>query len=422
MDIIKSAEKYEAWLRAQIDGDVNEEDLAEKHKKMTADAFQFLRATYWRWAETIYDECAELEDESKVLAALGKAPAVLAVGDIHVENFGTWRDAEGRLVWGVNDFDEAARMPYAIDLVRLATSAALAAVPGITPKIICDKLLTGYRDGIAQPMPFILDRENGTLRCIAVVTEDERTDFWTKYDPAQIEAARVKREKKGSGKRPKVRRARRMRPRYRKALEAGKPDAGVRFDYFERTAGTGSLGRPRYFGVGAWQGDLIVREAKAMVPSGWVRAHGGSRKLRCEAIATGKYRSPDPYYGLRGRVLLRRLSPNDFKIETTQDETKEPDKTDENHKVVERRAVVNADVLQAMGHELASIHRGTHGRRKLILSDLRKRGDRWLLDAMAAAKRKVEADFAVWAAAHPEEGSKGRKGKTKKKKKTRKAQ
>ena len=48
---------------------------------------------------------------------------MLAVGDIHIENFGTWRDNDGRLIWGVNDFDEAAEMPYALDLVRLTTSA-----------------------------------------------------------------------------------------------------------------------------------------------------------------------------------------------------------------------------------------------------------------------------------------------------------
>jgi uncharacterized protein (DUF2252 family) len=24
-----------------------------------------------------------------------------------VENFGAWRDVEGRLIWGINDFDEA---------------------------------------------------------------------------------------------------------------------------------------------------------------------------------------------------------------------------------------------------------------------------------------------------------------------------
>jgi len=44
---------------------------------------------------------------------LTDAPRLLAVGDLHVENFRTWRDAEGRLVWGVNDFDEVAEMPYA---------------------------------------------------------------------------------------------------------------------------------------------------------------------------------------------------------------------------------------------------------------------------------------------------------------------
>ena len=54
------------------------------------------------------------------------APRVLSVGDLHLENFGTWRDADGRLAWGVNDFDEAAVMPYVLDLVRLATSIQLA--------------------------------------------------------------------------------------------------------------------------------------------------------------------------------------------------------------------------------------------------------------------------------------------------------
>ena len=123
MNIFKSAAAYEDWLRAQLD-DVVEKDIAVKHKKMAGDPFQFLRATYWRWAETIYGVCRDLKD----------APHVLAVGDIHVENFGTWRDAEGRLVWGVNDFDEAAKMPYVLDIVRLAASAVLAKVPGITQR------------------------------------------------------------------------------------------------------------------------------------------------------------------------------------------------------------------------------------------------------------------------------------------------
>src|SRR5205085_256507 len=107
MNILKSVERYDAWLAARLKGDIDRLDLAEKHKKMAEGAFQFLRGTYWRWAETILHICPDLK----------RAPDVLGVGDIHLENYGTWRDREGRLIWGVNDFDEAAQMPYPVDLV-----------------------------------------------------------------------------------------------------------------------------------------------------------------------------------------------------------------------------------------------------------------------------------------------------------------
>jgi hypothetical protein len=391
MDIRKSADRYEAWLRQQLKGDLDEIDLAEKHEKMAKDAFQFLRATYWRWAETIQKTCPELK----------RGPQVLAVGDIHIENFGTWRDAEGRLVWGVNDFDEAARMPYAIDIVRLATSAALAGASGITRPAICDAIIAGYQQGLRDPRPIVLDREYEELRKVAVVSESERKDFWKKFDPARIEAERKKREKKGDDKRPKIRPAHSMRDRYRKALEAGRPDRHTAFDYYERTAGTGSLGRRRYFGVGAWRGDLVVREAKAIVPSGWALVQGGSHRLRCAEIATGRYRSPDPYYALVGSVLLRRLSPNDFKIETKPKggKQKEQDKKEETHKLVDPKELVDAAVLEAMGHELASIHRGTPRRRRAILADLEGRDAGWLHVATKTAQKQVEADFKAWSAA-----------------------
>ena len=174
MHIKRSADRYEAWLRKQLNGDLDEHDLAEKHDKMAKDAFQFLRATYWRWAETIDKACPVLK----------RGPQVLSVGDIHIENFGTWRDAEGRLVWGVNDFDEAARMPYVHDIVRLATSAVLAGATGITRQAICEAILAGYQQGLKDPRPIVLDREYEELRKVAVVSESERKDFWKKFDPA----------------------------------------------------------------------------------------------------------------------------------------------------------------------------------------------------------------------------------------------
>jgi uncharacterized protein (DUF2252 family) len=107
---------YEAWLRSQLSADLVEEDLARKHMKMRSSSFAFLRATYWRFAETIFDS----------VRISPPHPRCLAIGDTHLENFGTWRDVEGRLVWGANDFDDAAVMPYALDLIRLAASALLA--------------------------------------------------------------------------------------------------------------------------------------------------------------------------------------------------------------------------------------------------------------------------------------------------------
>src|SRR5260370_24510597 len=71
---------------------------------------------FYRWAQLWPQICPKLS----------AAPKVLAIGDLHVENFGTWRDIEGRLIWGINDFDEVFLFAYTADLVLLATSAHLA--------------------------------------------------------------------------------------------------------------------------------------------------------------------------------------------------------------------------------------------------------------------------------------------------------
>src|ERR1700730_7014831 len=135
VDIREASRGYERWLAERVP--LVRRDLDLKHRLMTEDVFSFLRATFYRWAQLWPDVCDDLAD----------APAVLAVGDLHVENFGTWRDAEGRLIWGVHDFDEAYRMPFTFDLVRLATSAGLAAAEGhlnIDLKQACSAIIAGY--------------------------------------------------------------------------------------------------------------------------------------------------------------------------------------------------------------------------------------------------------------------------------------
>src|SRR5581483_8887823 len=53
---------------------------------------------------------------------------------------------------------------------------------------------------------------------------------------------------------------------------------------------------PREVAMAEWRCDHVVREAKALVPSAWTWAHAArSHKIRFMELATGKYRSPDPF-------------------------------------------------------------------------------------------------------------------------------
>ncbi|HEX4620772.1 MAG TPA: DUF2252 family protein, partial [Myxococcaceae bacterium] len=170
MTIQQATEDYERWLAGFLE--IVPEDLAAKHEKMAGAIFPFLRATYYRWAQLYPHVCKEL----------GRAPQVLAVGDLHVENFGTWRDAEGRLVWGVNDFDEATNLPYTLDLVRLATSAGLAAAEGhlnLDLKEACAAVLAGYTGALRSGgRPMVLAENDRWLRKLATGRLRDPIVFW----------------------------------------------------------------------------------------------------------------------------------------------------------------------------------------------------------------------------------------------------
>jgi uncharacterized protein DUF2252 len=368
MPIRGANQSYEKWLRAQLGEDVVESDLVRKQKKMMDDAFGFLRATYWRWAETILEVCPDLAE----------APPVLAVGDIHLENFGTWRDVEGRIVWGVNDFDEAAEMPYVLDLVRLATSAVLADSPECPAlEQVCSHVIEGYESGLEAPDAFVLDRQHMWMRTKFVVSEAQRAEFWRKLGEKHEEAKAVAKKARAKGRSvdpPK---------RFVKALNGALPEPEIALHYWPRTAGTGSLGRPRWIGFATWRGAPLLREAKALVPSGWTRANGdASQRIRLNDIAQGKFRSPDPWYRASGNVLVRRLSPNNRKLEIGDR--------------IDAGILLHPDMLWAMGRDLASIHVGVRDRRDAIKADLDKRKKRWIRANVEAAAEFVRGEHEEW--------------------------
>src|SRR5256714_4043508 len=147
--IVAATTRYEAWLSERVP--LVKPDLELKHHAMSAGIFPFLRATFYRWAPRW----------RALVGDVAAAPTVLAVGDTHVENFGTWRDAEGRLVWGVNDFDEACELPWTSDLVRLGVSATLALDKLKNFKLsagdACDAIWDGYAKAVGgDASPLVL--------------------------------------------------------------------------------------------------------------------------------------------------------------------------------------------------------------------------------------------------------------------------
>ncbi len=88
-----------------------------KFRKMAADPFAFYRGS----AHLFYSDVHRLEDRW----ADERTGRVWIQGDLHAENYGTYMDSEGILVFDVNDFDEAYLGHFTWDLQRMAASLAL---------------------------------------------------------------------------------------------------------------------------------------------------------------------------------------------------------------------------------------------------------------------------------------------------------
>ncbi|MEU9114425.1 DUF2252 domain-containing protein [Streptomyces sp. NPDC048483] len=90
-----------------------------KFRKMAASAFAFYRGT----ACLFYKDLEDGRDNGPYLDE--RTGRVWIHGDLHAENFGTYMDSTGRLIFNVNDFDEAYVGPFTWDLKRFAASVAL---------------------------------------------------------------------------------------------------------------------------------------------------------------------------------------------------------------------------------------------------------------------------------------------------------
>jgi hypothetical protein len=360
MNFRKSTEAYEKWLSEEIT--VLPEDIKQKHELMTSAVFPFFRGTFYRWSQLYPEVCPDC----------ASAPQLLAVGDLHVENFGTWRDIEGRLIWGINDFDEATTMPYTIDLVRLAASAHLAIDAEqlrILHRDACAAILAGYKEGIeAGGAQWVLAGKHGWLYDMVKPSLRDPIGFWQKLIDLPTVSGRVP----GNA---------------RRGIEKLMPGKVTKQRIVHRVAGVGSLGRQRFVALAEFEGGPVCREAKALAPSAWdwaradVKKGKDSQPLRYQRALDTSVRAVDPFVRLVGRWIVRRLAPDCSKI----DLASFPRQRDE------------IKLMHAMGWEVANMHLGS-GHIKPILADLHKRPSGWLHKAAGKMVAATQQDWQEWVA------------------------
>lgn len=360
MNIVQATRAYEAWAGKHID--LLGADIELKHDRMAEGPLPFLRATFYHWVSIWREVCEELSD----------APTLLAVGDLHIENFGTWRDAEGRLVWGVNDFDEAFPMPYTNDLLRLAVSALLAVDGGqltVSADEACSAILSGYSEAVehGEGRAFVLEEHHSALRAMALGAERDPARFWSKL-------TNLKRETPPRGV------EKLLRSHLPSLDDRDKSPSAVRF--FHRTAGLGSLGRPRYAAIAEQRGGLIAREAKAMLPPAcaWATGMRERKQFYYNKIVDGAVRARDPFLHTAKGWVIRRLSPHCSRINLSE----LPKKRDEMR------------ILKAMGEETANVHFGPQVDVAEVRRDLKRRPESWLINAARKMAETIQRDWKTW--------------------------
>ncbi|OJJ08133.1 hypothetical protein ASPVEDRAFT_47339 [Aspergillus versicolor CBS 583.65] len=103
-----------------------------KFRKMAASAFAFYRGSACLF---YHDLELQQKDDSFLNSESGR---IWIHGDLHAENFGTYMDSQGRLIFNVNDFDEAYVGPFTWDVKRFVASIALIGYA----KALSDKQIT----------------------------------------------------------------------------------------------------------------------------------------------------------------------------------------------------------------------------------------------------------------------------------------
>ena len=244
--------------------------LAMKYRNMRTSPFVFLRGT-----------CHLFYQRLQKSPLFTNAPLTWNCGDMHIENFGSYKGDNRLVYFDMNDFDEAALAPLTLELVRLLTSIIVGAESlAITPEealALCDTLIDAYSKTLQLGKAGWVERETSHGIIHRLLTDLELRD--------RASYLNKRTTLKGRGKA----RCRQINIDGKKALsvtdqqrsdvtdviaqyaaQQPNPDFFKVIDVARRIAGTGSLGVDRFIilveGKGSPDGNYLL-DLKNALPS-----------------------------------------------------------------------------------------------------------------------------------------------------------
>lgn len=372
------------------------ERLKIKYQKMRSTPFAFLRGT----CHLFYDRWASVQ--------VGKsAPVTWLCGDLHLENFGSYKGNNRLAYFDLNDFDEAALAPASWELVRMLTSLRVAtesmSVSQDEVRSLCLGFLNSYAGALALGKAYWIESEtaHGLIRALLDSLKNRqrarflatRTLLKGKQRILKLDGGRAL--VVGDAQRQAV-----VTMMARFAKTQTQPEFFSVLDVARRVAGTGSLGLDRYtilvngkgFPHGHYVLDLkqslassVAAHFEMLQPHWKSQAHrivGIQHRMQAVSVALLQ---PVRFNG--GTYVLRELQPSEDRI--TLDRS--------HHTLDEFR-----EVLAAMGQVLAWAQLRSAGREGSAIADeligfgLRQKWKLKLVDASRDMAAQVRLDAATF--------------------------
>ncbi|WP_066736339.1 DUF2252 domain-containing protein [Cupriavidus sp. D384] len=364
--------------------------LTMKLAAIAAEPFAFFRGTNHLYAASLRGEIGL------------DAPRTYVCGDLHVENFGSFKGDNGLVYFDLNDFDDALVAPFTVDAVRMLSSVLVAAhqygLSEADARVACANMLGEYTHTLRTGKPRWIERATATGLVATLLRQVKR-----RRRGALLAARTVMR---GGRRRLNVdRRAlradrdQRDRAAHILAIYSQQEHHGHRFtgeDVARRVAGVGSLGLERYV-VLVHDTQLPTSrrlvDIKRAAPSAWVdmQRHQPHWSSDAQRVVTSQQIMQAASPALLSYVALDRRE--SFVVKSLQPTT---DRVDLAHC---RNKVALLDVLGTMARAAAWAHlRGCGHQAADRIEKLQDyaAGGRWQSMALRLARHGRDVSLAQW--------------------------